>query len=72
MKDEELKLEEIETSQTHSLGGSGEVVREVGRGKGTVYNEQQIKRELKTIHSCGCRYNERLKDKTDGSTCLGS
>ena len=25
------------------------------------YYEQQIKRELKGIHICGCRYNERLK-----------
>ncbi len=34
------------------------------------YYEQQIKRELKRIYICGCRYNERLKAKTDGSTCL--
>jgi hypothetical protein len=24
----------------------------------------------KGIHTCGCRYNERLKAKTDGSTRL--
>ena len=37
-----------------------------------VFNhEQQIKRELKGIHICGCRCNERLKAKTDGSTYLG-
>ena len=29
-----------------------------------------INRELKGIHICGCQWNERLKDKTDGSTCL--
>ena len=34
------------------------------------YYEQQIKRELKGIHICGCRCNERLKVKTDGSTRL--
>ncbi len=34
------------------------------------YYEQQIKRELKGIHICGCRRNERLKAKTDGSKCL--
>ena len=28
---------------------------------------EQIKRDLKGIHICGCRYNERLKGKTDGS-----
>ena len=27
-------------------------------------------RDLKGIHICGCRWNERLKAKTDGSTCL--
>ena len=34
------------------------------------YYEHQIKRELKGIHLCGCRFNERLKAKTDGSTHL--
>ena len=34
------------------------------------YYEQQIKRELKGIHPCGCRCSERLKTKTDGSTLL--
>ena len=34
------------------------------------YFEQWIKRPLKGIHICGCRYNERLKVKTDGSTLL--
>ena len=38
--------------------------------KTEVYYEQQIKRELKGIHICGCRCNERLKAKTDGSTRL--
>ena len=33
-------------------------------------NEQQTKRHLKEIHICGCRCNERLKSKTDGSTRL--
>ena len=32
-----------------------------------IFNEQQIKRELKGIHIYGCRCNERLKAKTDGS-----
>ena len=35
------------------------------------YYEQQIKRELKRIHISGCRWNERLRDKTDGSKSLG-
>ena len=35
------------------------------------YYEQQIKRDLKRTHISGCRYNERLKTKTDGSKCLG-
>ena len=35
-----------------------------------IYYEQQIKRDLKGIHICGCRCNERLKAKTDGSTRL--
>ena len=34
------------------------------------YYAQQIKRELKGIHICGCRCDERLKFKTDGSMCL--
>jgi hypothetical protein len=34
------------------------------------YYEQQINRDLKEIHICGCRFNERLKNKTDGSTGL--
>ena len=34
------------------------------------YYEQQIKRELKGIHIRGCRCNERLQAKTDGSTRL--
>ena len=38
---------------------------------GLFYYEQQIKREPKGIHICGCRGNERLKAKTDGSMCLG-
>jgi hypothetical protein len=33
-------------------------------------NALVIKQELKGIHICGCRCNERLKDKTDGSTRL--
>ncbi len=35
-----------------------------------IYYEQQIKRKLKDILICGCRYNERLKVKTDGSRRL--
>ena len=36
-----------------------------------VYYKQQMKWELKEIHVIwGCRYNERLKVKTDGSTYL--
>jgi hypothetical protein len=30
----------------------------------------RLKRYLKAIHICGCRCNERLKVKTDGSTSL--
>ena len=37
---------------------------------GFITSEQQIKRELKGIHVCGCRCNERLKAKTDSSMCL--
>ena len=33
-------------------------------------HEQQIKRELKRSHVSGCRCNERLKAKTDGSKRL--
>ena len=35
------------------------------------YYEQLIKRDLKGIHLSGCRYNETLKVKTDGSMSLG-
>ncbi len=35
-----------------------------------IYYEQQIKRELQWIHICGCRYNERLEAKSDGSMWL--
>ena len=31
------------------------------------FYEQQVLREVKRIHICGYRCNERLKDKTDGS-----
>ena len=34
------------------------------------YYKEQIKRELKRIHISGCRCNERLKAKTDGSKRL--
>ncbi len=34
------------------------------------FYEQQIKRELKEKHISGCRCNERLKAKTDGSKHL--
>ena len=34
------------------------------------YYEQQINRELKRIHISRCRWNERLKTKTDGSKLL--
>ena len=30
-----------------------------------IYYEELIKQEIKGIHICGCRCNERLKDKTD-------
>ena len=40
------------------------------RVKRSVYYERKIKRELKRIHMSGCRYNERLKPKTDGSKWL--
>ena len=36
MKDEELKLEDIEAS--HTLGGAGEVSRGEGRGECTLYH----------------------------------
>ena len=46
-------------------------IREVGGvGQGGffyIYYEQQIKRELQRTHISGCRCNERLKSKTDGS-----
>ena len=32
--------------------------------------ETQIKREVQGIHICGCRCNERLRTKTDGSSHL--
>ena len=35
-----------------------------------IYYEQQLKRELNRIHISGCRYNGRLKTKTDGSKRL--
>ena len=35
-----------------------------------IYYEQQINRELKRIHISGCRCNERLKTKNDGSKRL--
>ena len=34
------------------------------------FYEQQIKRELKRKHTSGCRCNERLKAKADGSKRL--
>ena len=37
---------------------------------GFIYYEQQMKRELKRIHTSGCQCNERLKTKTDGSKHL--
>ena len=39
-------------------------------GRDLFYYEKQIKRELKRIHISRCRYNERLKSKTDGSKRL--
>ena len=33
-----------------------------------LYYEEQINRELKGIHICGCRCNEGLNTNTDGST----
>ena len=35
-----------------------------------IYYEQQIKQELKRILISGCRCNERLKAKTDGTNRL--
>ena len=35
------------------------------------YYEQQIQQVVKRIHISGCRCNERLNDKTDGSNRLG-
>ena len=45
----------------------------LGRGltRFIIYYEQQKNRDLKGIHICGCRCNERLKTKTDGSTRPG-
>ena len=34
------------------------------------YFEQQIKQDLNGINICGCRCNERLKAKTDVSSCF--
>ena len=34
------------------------------------YYEKQIKSEIMGIHICGCRCNERVNAKTDGSTDL--
>ena len=47
--------------------GNGELGRQGVRENMLIYYEQQIKRELKGIHICGCQCNERLKAKTDGS-----
>ena len=50
-------------------GGRGGRVGGWGHQRGFYY-EQQIKWEIKRIHTSGCRCNERLKVKTDGSKCL--
>ena len=70
MNDKELKLEEIEVS--HTLGGAGgNHFEQIKLGKGPdFYYDQQIKRELKRMHVSGCRCNERLKAKTEGSKRL--
>ncbi len=59
MKDKELKLEEIEAS--HTL--CGHVAR-----PSFLFIIEEIMRELKRIHIYGCRCNERLKAKIEGST----
>ena len=45
-------------------------MRDKGNRSVLFYYEQQIKREIKRIHISGCRCNERLKAKTDGSVCV--
>ena len=57
MKDEELKLEEKEVSHIRRHGGGvGGFSYEF-----KFFYYEQIKREVKGIHRCGCRCNERLK-----------
>ena len=62
MKDEELKLEEIEAS--HTLGGT----RNLSRGVVVYY--ESMKRELKTEPIYECRCDERLKSRVEESTRL--
>ena len=50
LEDEELKIEEIEV--THTLGGSGEVVRGEGSGEGV-----DAVRHTQIHQSCGFRHN---------------
>ena len=49
----------------HWVGETG------GEGRLTFYFEQQIKWEVKGIHICGGRWNQRLQVKTVGSPLLG-
>jgi hypothetical protein len=42
---------------------------EIARPDSTNFIKQQA-RQLLGLHICGCRCNERLKSKTDGSECL--
>ena len=61
----------IDVSLRHVLLGSRELfVDHHCHHRSNFCYEQQIKRDLKETHISGCRCNERLKDKTDGSTRL--
>ena len=62
----DVKLRDINTIHPHwVVWGRGHLKIEK-----SFYYEPQTKRELQGIHLCGCRWNERLKSKTDGSTRL--
>ena len=59
MKDENLKLMDLRSSYY-----IGNVL--MNTQTNFFCYEQQIKREVKRIHTSGCLWNERLKPKTDG------
>ncbi len=68
-------LDTTATCAWGSSGNDGDICGHFGSGEPlvnprNVYDEQQIKRWLKRIHKSECRFNERLKAKTDGSTRL--